>query len=281
MPVGEDWSHKEVDAAVAAYLSMLLHDLEDRPYTKVSFNRLVRATAASRSKGSVEFKFANVSAAMIEMGYGYVDGYKPRGNFQHLLLESTARHLDAMPELREAMKRAVERPDVPIGRPALKLVELGVAETAQRRGAVLERPASLARVVDWLAIEASNAARGRDGEELVLRWEHQRLWNAGARSLADRVEHVASTRGDGLGYDIHSYEADGQDRLIEVKTTRFGKQSPFFASRNEVKVSAVLADEWHLYRVFDVRRKPQFYIEKGSLQERFALDPVVFEVRVA
>jgi len=54
----------------------------------------------------------------------------------------------------------------------------------------------------------------------------------GNDKLAERIEHIALTEGDGIGYDIRSFERDGSDRFIEVKTTAYGKQTPFFVSRN-------------------------------------------------
>jgi len=34
--------------------------------------------------------------------------------------------------------------------------------------------------------------------------------------LADKVDHVSQSNGDGLGFDVLSYEADGKERFIEV-----------------------------------------------------------------
>ena len=62
----------------------------------------------------------------------------------------------------------------------------------------------------------------------MLRFEHERLRRAGKKALAERVEHVAQTKGDHLGYDILSFEVTGQERLIEVKTTRFGASDSVF-----------------------------------------------------
>ena len=78
------------------------------------------------------------------------------------------------------------------------------------------------RVRKYLEAEASNHSLGIAGEEFVLQFEHERLWRAGKRTLADRVEHVAKTKGDFLGFDILSFEVNGHERLIEVKTTRYG-----------------------------------------------------------
>ncbi len=77
-------------------------------------------------------------------------------------------------------------------------------------------------------------------------FERARLIRLGQESLADRVEHIAVTEGDGAGFDIRSFEADGRDRFIEVKTTAYGKQVPFFVSQNEVMVSQNYSDHYHL-----------------------------------
>ena len=86
--------------------------------------------------------------------------------------------------------------------------------------------------------------------------EHRHLWEAGARRLADWIEQVSRTQGDGLGYDIASFELDGVERLIEVKTTNFGAMTPFFASTREISVSEEQADHFRLYRVFKFRDQP-------------------------
>jgi hypothetical protein len=129
---------------------------------------------------------------------------------------------------------------------------------------------------NYLKTEAENRSLGVAGEEFVLQYEHARLWRAGKRRLAEQVEHVAKTQGDGLGYDILSFEASGQERLIEVKTTRFGEFTPFFASRNEVDVSENKQTEYQLYRLYSFRREPKLYVLPGSLARTCTLDPFQF-----
>ena len=75
----------------------------------------------------------------------------------------------------------------------------------------------------------------------MLAFEHARLLKAGQKVLADRARHVSQTKGDGLGCDVPGcnmrFDASGKERFIEVKTTSFGKETPFFISRNEVEFS--------------------------------------------
>lgn len=130
--------------------------------------------------------------------------------------------------------------------------------------------------INYLEREARNAALGAAGEQFVMDLEHRRLWEAGAKHLAERVEHSARTRGDGLGYDILSFDPDGRERLIEVKTTSFGMMTPFFATDREVTVSAEHAESFHLYRLFRFRSDPKVFILPGSLRDSVTLDPVQY-----
>lgn len=97
--------------------------------------------------------------------------------------------------------------------------------------------------------------------------------------LADRVEHIAAQT-DRAGFGIHSYETNGRDRLIEVKTTAYGKLIPFFLSRNEVAVSKARAESYYLYRLFRLRADPRLYGLKRSLEENCKLDPTQYAARV-
>jgi hypothetical protein len=57
---GSDWSQAEVDACAAVYLDMLAMEIAGQPYSKAEFNRRVQGETG-RTKGSIEFKFQNVS----------------------------------------------------------------------------------------------------------------------------------------------------------------------------------------------------------------------------
>jgi hypothetical protein len=119
----------------------------------------------------------------------------------------------------------------------------------------------------------------------TLRWEVKLRFpkcpvELGFTALADRIEQVSVTSGDGEGFDIRSFEVNGSDRLIEVKTTAYGKQTPFFLSRNELDVSQRRAVAYHLYRLFRFRADPRLYGLKGALSDTCLLDPVQYSARV-
>lgn len=103
---------------------------------------------------------------------------------------------------------------------------------------------------------------------------------AGQERLAAKIAHVSVTEGDGAGFDILSYEATGRERLIEVKTTAYGPQTPFFVTRNELAVSHEREREYHLYRVFGFRTTPRLFQKQGRLDDLFALTPEQYVARV-
>src|SRR5205085_2247301 len=69
-----------------------------------------------------EFKRANVSAVLAGQGLPYVDGYKPRGNYQEMLAEEVDAFLDQNPAFLEqlAVAPTVDPPAAPAV-PALDL----------------------------------------------------------------------------------------------------------------------------------------------------------------
>lgn len=122
----------------------------------------------------------------------------------------------------------------------------------------------------------TSKAIGDAGECLALDAEIRFLIDAGRPDLARKVEHVAVTRGDGAGYDIRSFNADGSDRFVEVKTTTGSKDTPFFVSINEVAFSEHVGDAFVLFRIadFDCKNlRRNFFTLQGPLHVGWELMP--------
>ncbi|MEO5763198.1 MAG: DUF3883 domain-containing protein [Vicinamibacteria bacterium] len=137
------------------------------------------------------------------------------------------------------------------------------------------------RGVDYVAMEAANGSLGLAGEEFTVAFEKARLLHAGKDGLAERVDHVSQSTGDGLGYDIRSFETSGEDRLIEVKTTKYGPMTPFIVTRNEVAASHRERERFHLYRAYDFRSTPRLFSKAGPLEQSFQLDPMEYVARIS
>jgi hypothetical protein len=274
---GDDWSVPEVELIVADYLAMLTLELTGQRYNKTAHRQALLQRLPNRSAGSVEFKHANISAVMLEMGFPYLRGYKPRVNFQRrLMTQVVTKHVLHHRVLDDAAMAASERPAEPLQAVDFARVR---AEAPGRNPVAREpSPAYETRAVkrDYLEREARNRSLGRAGECFALDFERWRLLQMGVGQLAERVEHVSETQGDGLGFDIQSFETDGRDRFIEVKTTAFGERTPFFVSANEVLFARSQTERFHLYRVFDFRASPRMFDLVGPIEQSCALDPTTF-----
>lgn len=281
---GLPWTELEVEAVVADYFEMLAKELRGETFNKTEHRRRLKPLLAGRSDSSIERKHQNVSAVMIELGQPYVDGYKPLGNYQQLLFEVVAHRLRAQPALLAAVAHEVIRDaDVPSVDDVLaRLVDRPKPPRVKgSRG--LARDSSLswktAPIRNHLLLEAQNQTLGDAGERFILNYERARLVHAGADRLAHQVEHVAVTRGDHEGYDVLSFEPDGQERLIEVKTTGFGALTPFFVSANQLRTSQANRELYQVYRVFGFRKEPHFFSLPGSIAESCSLDPTEYRAR--
>ncbi|MFA6561716.1 MAG: DUF3883 domain-containing protein [Verrucomicrobiia bacterium] len=277
--MANDWSREEVEATVSDYFDMLAMELRGEQFNKAEHNRKLQNLLANRTKGAIEKKHQNISAVLIELGYPYIDGYKPLPNYQGLLYEVVEERLLGAVELHQATAAAVEQTveQSPIVNDVLAIL-VSPPRREEDQPKVYERTPRIRKPVrrNYLEIESRNQTLGLAGEKLVLEFEHMRLWKAGKKDLADRVEHVANTTGDHLGFDIKSFETDGRERLIEVKTTRFGALTPFFASKNEVDVSEEREAEYQLYRLFSFTQQPRLFVLPGSLRRTCLLDPIQF-----
>ena len=229
-----------------------------------------------RSDRSIEFKHGNISAAMIDLGLPYVRGYKPRVNYQTLLAILVDEQVRGETALDKVALAAVEQHAV---LPTVTNFARVKSEAPQRQFRVAEpaNPLIFSRIKrDYLEREALNQSLGLAGEQFIVQFEHWRLIELGQPRLADRVNHVSQSKGDGLGYDVLSFESDGQERFIEVKTTTFGRDTPFFVSRGELTLSNIAKDQFHLYRLFEFRKAPRLFDLMGALNQHCTLDPVTY-----
>jgi len=282
--MADDWSREEVEATVADYFDMLEQELRGRDYNKSEHRRSLAGLLRGRTDGAIERKHQNISAVLIKLGFVYISGYKPLRNYQQLLLEAVSDRLEGSQSLVDLVRVQVAEPaPVPSVEDILAaLVEAPVPDPDRDRydrTIARERPSG--RVgVDYLAMEAGNRSLGAAGEEFVCRFEIARLAYAGKERLASKVERVSETRGDGLGFDVLSFETSGRERWIEVKTTAYGASTPFYVSRNELAVSRDANGLFHLYRAFNFRRQPRLFAKPGPLDQSFSLEPIQFVATV-
>jgi hypothetical protein len=272
-----DWSRAEVEAIVEDYLSMLASELAGTPYNKTAHRQALQPLLQGRSGASIEFKHANISAALLDAGFPYINGYKPRFNYQSLLADVLAERLDKTADL---FTLAAADADRPIVVPEVEDILAVLTERPKPRAdthKVAEPFIPTIRLpTNYIEREARNRSLGNAGELFVLNFERARLIHAGKESLAAKIEHTAKVRGDHAGYDILSFETSGAERLIEVKATKYGVDTPFFVTRNEVATSERHASQYQLYRLFAFREAPRLYTLPGAIGNTCRLSAATF-----
>ena len=274
------WSTGEVEATVAEYFAMLRLELAGLPYQKSAHNERLRRLLNNRTKAAVEFKFQNISAVLVNHGQVYIRGYLPAQNYQRALETAVLEWLTGRSDLIDAAHGSpVLDPSPPREAPAFDDILTDAPEPGR---AARPRTAPIPARVDFVRRDAENRALGARGEEFVFELERRRLHDDERRpDLAKRVRWRARDDGDGLGYDISSFERTGRDRLIEVKTTGAGKYFPFALTRNELACSQENARQYRLYRLYEFGPRPRLYILSGALDEACTLTPTQYRASVA
>ena len=268
-----DWSDIENDAILASYFTMLGDELSGRGYNKAAQNRALQ-DQIGRSRGSIEFKLCNVSAACVGLGLPTIKGYRPLFNFQMSLAEAVSRWLARHPEWEIALNRKEARQ---MAEPGALFV--GIAPTLRNvpPPEEVEQVQRVARRFDVAGRDERNRALGYVGEERVFHHERSILRQSGREDLARRVRWVSQEDGDGAGYDISSYTTDGRERLIEVKTTNGWERTPFHISRNELEVADQRRDDWSLFRLYEFAREPKAFELRPPLDAHVSLTATSFQ----
>lgn len=267
---GADWTSGEIDLIVADYFEMLQLELGGHSYVKSHRNEALRSMIA-RTAPSIEFKHRNISAVLDEIGWPWIAGYWPARNFQKALVSGVERHLDREGEI-VGLPRENEQPSFAEA-PQLFTEQAPNLLTADELPDFVR---SLVRKFDPAARDARNRALGKKGEELVFDHERRKLAAVGRSDLARRVKWTSEEIGDGAGFDIQSFDLNGKERLLEVKTTAGGARTPFFVTENERAVSEARSDNFRLIRLFDFARQPRAYELTPPLEKNVILDPALY-----
>lgn len=265
---GKGWDWLECEATVQDYFAMLDQELAGQPYSKAEHRRGLLPKLNNRSEGSIEFKHQNISAILIELGQPYIKGYKPAANYQQQLKAVVLAHLAAH---QQDIDRINDSADQPLEQKVLevdwdKVFDPDLPELIP--GIKEPERAYLARRINFTERERRNRSLGEKGEEFVLDYERFRLERAGRPDLVREVEWRSKEQGDGLGYDIRSFNPERDEELfIEVKTTSSGKYQPFYISENELQYSKEFSKQYSLYRVYEFRSNARLFQLQGAVDQ--------------
>ena len=128
---------------------------------------------------------------------------------------------------------------------------------------------------DYVKIAKENIKTGNSGENFVIEYENARL-----KKQNKTAEWVSKNKGDGLGYDILSYNDDGSKRYIEVKTTNNSEETTFYITATELEACKYYGDNYYLYRVYKSNKKWKIVWYCGKEVEALCNCPSQYAVAV-
>lgn len=272
------WSNIEVELCVSSYIEMLEKELTFQDYSKAEHRRALLPLLVNRTEGSIEFKHQNISAVLIRLGQPYIKGYLPRYNYQKILEEKVIDYLKSNSHIESIISSFVSQEVADF---VLNTSIFNRALVDSPKPGLINEPVPSYRQkpikINYLEREQRNSKLGELGEKFILEYEKWKLIQSGKESLADKVLWVSKEEGDGAGFDILSRNNNGSDKYIEVKTTRLGKETPIYFSKNELQFSQQNSRNFHLFRLFDFSEKPRFFTKNGVLDEICQSEPINYK----
>ncbi|WP_343617344.1 DUF3883 domain-containing protein [Flavobacterium sp.] len=118
---------------------------------------------------------------------------------------------------------------------------------------------------------------GDRGELLVKEREIEYLEK---NKLYDKAELVCIVK-DGKGYDVYSFDELGNEKYIEVKTTKGNEYTSFFLTDNELKFMRLNKDKYSIYRVYNYNEENnfgEFFELRGDVEKQLFLKPSEYKV---
>ncbi|NYG44869.1 hypothetical protein GGD67_002317 [Bradyrhizobium sp. IAR9] len=266
---GTDWTAEQVAIVVANYFLMLERERAGDKINKADLYRRL-SPEVGRSAKSIEWKLRNVSAVLEELGIAWIPGLLPAHNYQDSLVQVVEAQIGLHPKI--LTEPVVVQPRfTSAGGPVL------VPPPAVLNSGPQDRQPALRRLIgkyDPAARDELNRSLGRAGEEMVFKFEFDRLCQAGRKDLAKEMDWPSDRGEDHRGYDIRSFEPDsGEERLLEIKTTHGHARTRFWLSRNQVETAAENPSAYRVRRVFHFRNGAQMFDIKPPLDAGLWLMP--------
>ena len=264
------WLEWEVDALVQTYFKVLAKNPEAKEEKVLS----ALPESISYPKDDIITKIGMISSTLADIGMPTLEALPSVAHEDPAIERAIVRQVDDDKTLPASVKKSkTEKPENFDFQ--FSWNEDLVTEPPEKREAAESKKSDPGTPrptrIDFLARNRRNQKLGEAGERWVVEFEKERLRQEGQSHLADKVCWVSKQEGDGLGYDVQSFDEAGEPIYIEVKTTPHGPRTAFLISRNEVERSREHGAAYRLYRVFDFPKTPRVFILKGPITDHCSL----------
>lgn len=145
----------------------------------------------------------------------------------------------------------------------------------------IEKQTYRSRGTDYEKINRNKKDIGDRGERVILEYEKLKLEKLGLYELAEKV---SLTENDAIGYDIDSFDENGNEIHIEVKTNSGSNNNlvEFYITNKELKT--LLEDSsYNIYYLYSIKNKPKVHIiNKNEILKDMDkyLSPILYKVSI-
>ncbi|MGE8425014.1 MAG: DUF3883 domain-containing protein, partial [Sphingobacterium siyangense] len=83
------------------------------------------------------------------------------------------------------------------------------------------------------------------------------------------------------GYDVLSYDEQGNTIYIEVKTTKGNELTPFYLSENELEFLKLNHFKYFIYRIYNFSLEDnfgEFFKISGDVESQLLFKPIAYQV---
>lgn len=125
--------------------------------------------------------------------------------------------------------------------------------------------------------ETSNVKIGIKGEDYVYEFEKIKLQKANRYDLAEKIVMQCRDHSYFPGYDIQSFDENGDKIYIEVKSTNQKAKKYFEISENEIKAAEELGTSYYIYQVINVMRDPKISYRINDIFKKVGSNQLLIE----
>lgn len=141
----------------------------------------------------------------------------------------------------------------------------------------------IAKKNNWDELNEKKSKIGNLGGLYVLEIEKSKI-NLLNPEFLNKIFH-ASNHSDSYGYDILSFDENGNEIFIEVKTTVNKNPDQFFITKNELLVMSEKDEAYHLYFVYEfdeIKNSGKIKILKGEkeIMNNISLEPLNYSAKL-
>ncbi len=280
----DNWRFEESEFISEYYISELKDFLKYNTPKKLKEAKEFLMQSLHKSSKSVRLKLQHISSILVNSDLPYIEEFKPIPradidlidwnetlNLKKILTEKFNKKenilfFDQIAD-RNEFKPNYNFENLVEDKPEQDVFE---KENLTEKKSIKIRPK-----INYIEREIKNTKLGEEGEKWVIAFEQNKLQKLGLSNLVKEIIWASKDIGDGLGYDVISFNEHQEKIFIEVKTTCLGKYSAFFLTQNELKVSTNLKN-FKIYRVYDFEKETKIYVVEEDIQLQLELTPTIY-----